>query len=48
VVGITAAASGSGYFLEASDGGVFSYGTPFLGSMGGKHLNAPVVGAAAA
>jgi hypothetical protein len=23
---------------------VFSYNVPFLGSMGGKHLNAPTVG----
>jgi hypothetical protein len=31
----------------ASDGGIFSFGNaPFLGSMGGKHLNAPVVGMA--
>jgi hypothetical protein len=27
----------------ASDGGVFSYGEPFFGSMGGKPLNEPVV-----
>ena len=31
----------------ASDGGVFCFGdAPFLGSMGGKHLNAPIVGIA--
>jgi hypothetical protein len=37
----------SGYWEVASDGGIFSFGTaPFLGSMGGKHLNAPVVGMA--
>lgn len=36
-----------GYWLTAADGGVFSYGgAPFLGSMGGKHLNAPIVGMA--
>jgi hypothetical protein len=37
-----------GYWLTAADGGVFSYGAArFSGSMGGKHLNAPVVGIAA-
>jgi hypothetical protein len=35
-----------GYDLVASDGGLFAYGSPFLGSMGGKPLNAPVVGIA--
>ncbi len=30
----------------ASDGGIFNYGAPFLGSRGGQPLNAPVVGAA--
>ena len=35
---------GGGYWLAASDGGVFSFGdAKFYGSMGGKHLNAPVV-----
>ena len=33
-----------GYWVVASDGGVFSFGDArFYGSMGGKHLNAPVV-----
>jgi len=36
-----------GYRMVASDGGVFSFCEPFLGSMGGQHLNAPVVGTAA-
>lgn len=37
-----------GYWLVASDGGVFSLGNAkFDGSMGGSHLNAPVVGMAA-
>ena len=38
----------SGYRFVASDGGIFNYGAgaPFLGSMGGQHLNAPIVGMA--
>ncbi len=41
-------ASNQGIVLAARDGGVFAYGTaPFAGSMGGRHLNAPVVGIAA-
>src|SRR5205807_6078276 len=37
-----------GYWLVASDGGVFSFGNaPFFGSMGGRRLNRPVVGVAA-
>ena len=38
----------SGYRFVASDGGVFNYGSgaPFLGSMGGQRLNAPIVGMA--
>ncbi len=38
----------SGYAEAASDGGIFSFGdASFYGSMGGQHLNAPVVGMAA-
>jgi outer membrane protein assembly factor BamB len=38
----------SGYWTTASDGGVFSFGgAGFAGSMGGRHLVAPVVGMAA-
>ena len=33
--------------MAASDGGVFSFCEPFYGSMGGTHLNQPVVGMAA-
>jgi hypothetical protein len=33
--------------LVASDGGIFNFGDAgFLGSMGGSHLNAPIVGMA--
>ena len=35
-----------GYRMVAGDGGVFSFCEPFLGSMGGQHLNAPMVGMA--
>ena len=35
----------SGYWLLASDGGVFTFGVaPFYGSAGSLHLNAPIVG----
>jgi hypothetical protein len=41
-------ASNQGFVLAARDGGVFDYGTAaFAGSMGGRPLNAPVVGVAA-
>jgi hypothetical protein len=36
-----------GYWLVASDGGVFSFGTAaFYGSTGGTTLNQPILGAA--
>jgi SpoIID/LytB domain protein len=35
----------AGYWIDASDGGVFSFGNAqFFGSMGGKPLNQPMVG----
>ena len=35
----------AGYWLVAADGGIFSFGdAAFHGSMGGQHLNRPVVG----
>ena len=33
-----------GYWLVASDGGIFSFGAPFFGSTGAIHLNKPIVG----
>ena len=40
--------TGTGYWLVASDGGVFSFGDAgFFGSMGGKPLDSPIVGMAA-
>jgi hypothetical protein len=43
---LTAPIHRPGYDEVASDGGLFSFGAPFFGSMGGKHLNAPIVGMA--
>jgi len=44
----TAPASSSGYYMAASDGGIFTYGSlPFCGSEGGNPLNKPMVGIAA-
>lgn len=46
VVGVTGASVGA--WEVAYDGGVFTFcGAPFYGSLGGMHLNAPVVGIAA-
>ncbi len=48
VVGVAATPDGGGYWLVASDGGVFAFGDArFSGSMGGVHLSQPVVGMAA-
>jgi hypothetical protein len=35
-----------GYWLVASDGGIFSFGAPFSGSTGSIRLNQPIVGMA--
>jgi len=46
-VGIASTPDGQGYWLVASDGGVFAFGDAmFYGSMGGKRLSEPVVGIA--
>jgi hypothetical protein len=43
-----APAGGAGLWLAGRDGGVFAFGSvPYLGSMAGRRLNAPVVGMAA-
>jgi hypothetical protein len=47
-VGMAATPDGKGYWLVASDGGIFDYGdAAFYGSTGGIHLNRPVVAMAA-
>ena len=44
IVGMSATPSGLGYWLVASDGGVFSFGDArFYGSTGGLRLNRPIV-----
>ena len=48
IVGMAATTDGQGYWLVASDGGVFSYGdAKFYGSTGAIQLNRPIVGMAA-
>ena len=45
IVGMAATPSGRGYWLVASDGGIFSFGDArFAGSTGAMHLNRPIVG----
>ena len=47
-VGLAPTADGQGYWIGASDGGVFAFGDAnFYGSMGGQSLSAPVSGIAA-
>ena len=46
-MGIAATPDGGGYWLVASDGGIFSFGdAPFMGSTGAQKLNQPIVGMA--
>ena len=48
IVGMAATPDGGGYWLVASDGGIFSFGDArFFGSTGAMVLNKPVVGMAA-
>ena len=48
IVGTATTPGDGGYWLVASDGGIFSFGNAaFYGSMGGKPLNKPIVGMAA-
>ena len=45
---MAATPDGGGYWLVASDGGIFAFGdAKFYGSTGGIHLNQPIVGMAA-
>ncbi len=47
IVGMTPTPDGKGYWLVASDGGIFDYGDAgFFGSAGSIHLNQPIVGMA--
>jgi len=49
MVGIVSAPTGHGYWMDATDGGVFAFGpgAGYYGSMGGHPLAKPVVGMAA-
>jgi hypothetical protein len=45
IVGMTSSPSGHGYWLVASDGGIFAFGdATFRGSTGNIHLVSPIVG----
>jgi hypothetical protein len=47
IVGMAPTPDGGGYWLVASDGGIFNYGDAvFYGSTGAIHLNQPIVGMA--
>jgi len=47
IVGMAATPTGAGYWLVASDGGIFSFGAArFYGSTGSMVLNKPIVGMA--
>ena len=45
IVGMDATPDGQGYWLVASDGGIFAFGDAgFYGSTGGQHISAPIAG----
>jgi hypothetical protein len=46
IVGIAVDRNTGGYWLTASDGGVFAFNAPYYGSTGGLKLNKPIVGIA--
>ncbi|MCI4320639.1 MAG: L,D-transpeptidase family protein, partial [Thermoplasmata archaeon] len=49
IVGVAAAGDGEGYWLVASDGGIFTFGSArYHGSAGNIRLNSPIVSMAAA
>ena len=43
IVGMAQDPVTGGYWLVASDGGIFAFNAPFLGSTGSIHLNEPIV-----
>ena len=47
IVGVADDAATGGYWLAATNGGVFSFGAPFYGSAGALSLTSPVIGVAA-
>ncbi|MDQ1383297.1 MAG: hypothetical protein QOG65_676, partial [Actinomycetota bacterium] len=47
ITGMAATPNGQGYWLVASDGGIFSFNARFHGSTGGMRLNQPITGMAA-
>jgi len=47
VVGINPDLATGGYWMVATDGGIFGFHAPFFGSTGWKQLNRPIVGIAA-
>jgi len=46
VVGMAADPATGGYWVVTANGGIFAFGAPFFGSMGGTPLNQPIVGMA--